>query len=567
MMVLPILFAGSTISTIDIDLPPIPPLPSSSWPAVEPAAAFARQLLARVSAQDLAKTLHTQPQLMPGVLRNLGSALLSNDQTLRRSLDIYVAETVEQSSKLTNDARLLASIAAIDPLRYLSDVAFRQRMNALIPRMLGQVPQAAAILDELTTSANLDFDTAEAVVSAAHLAPRTSSSRRIPFDRDLKMPDDTSGPIEASFFSLSGAFFTPGEVQRFLASVRKASPNRRIIVVADAEISKSLGGGFTVIADHGRAFTPWPRDPFIVARGANGRVVFVDRPNVQPDREEDQNMVRAVVQELPTTLDRAWKQPAWTVGPVPFHNGNVLLTADAAWISIFSVETRVLSILGLDRVPVETFNDPAMAARYVDVVRQAASELQDFYHRPVRFVHPLSGSDGLLELGGGAGIDLDSVVTILPPRTALVGDLRLGAAEAKKDLPALGKIYGIADPERVLDAQTAPRAIRLQRFLDITAAELARDGMTVRRLPLLNVPGPAVGATADFLVTWNNVVLEKRGQLRRAEGFAALLPSGDAYARKVFAAGGYKIDLFPPLIRSIVLGGGYRCASNHLRPD
>ena len=559
MAVLSILFLSSA-------LPPIPPLPSSSWPAVEPAEAFARQLLAGVSARELAKTLHTQPQLMPGVLRNLGTALLSNDPALRISLDNYVAEMVQQSSKLTKDAKLLASIVAIDPLRYLNDPAFRQRMNALIPRMLGPVPQARAILDELTTSANLDFDTAEAVVSAAHLAPRTSSSRRIPFERDLKMPDDTSGPIEASFFSLSDAFFTPGEVKRFLASVRKASPKRRIIVVADAKISKSLGAGITVIADRGRAFTPWPRDPFIVARGPNGRVVFVDRPNVQPDREEDQNMVRAIVQALPATIDRTWRQPAWTVGPVPFHNGNILLTADAIWISIYTVETRVLSILGLDRVPVETFNDPATAARYVDAVRRAAKELADFYHRPVRFVHPLSGSGALLGLGGGAGVDLDSVVTILPPRTALVGDLRLGAAEAKKDLPALGKVYGIADPKRVLDAQIAPRAIALQRFLDMAAAELARDGMTVRRLPLLTVPGSSVDAPADFLVTWNNVVLEKRRQLRRAEGFAALLPSADAHARKVFEASGYKLDLFPPLIRSIVLGGGYRCASNHLRP-
>jgi hypothetical protein len=67
---------------------------------------------------------------------------------------------------------------------------------------------------------------------------------------------------------------------------------------------------------------------------------------------------------------------------------------------------------------------------------------------------------------------------------------------------------------------------------------------------------------ADFLITWNNVVLENR----RAEGFASQLPSADRYAGQVFAASGYKLDLFPPLIRSIELGGGYRCASNHLRP-
>jgi len=44
-----------------------------------------------------------------------------------------------------------------------------------------------------------------------------------------------------------------------------------------------------------------------------------------------------------------------------------------------------------------------------------------------------------------------------------------------------------------------------------------------------------------------------------------LLAAGDELARKTFAAAGYRLHLFPPLVRSIVLGGGYRCASNHLR--
>jgi hypothetical protein len=553
--ILPIVFLGS----VNADLPPIPPLPPSSWPAVGPAEGFARQLLARVSARELAKSLHDQPELIPGVLRNLGSALMTNDPTLRNALDKYIVAIGRESSKLTRDVKLLASIVAVDPLRYLNDAVFRQRMNARFPRIIGPLPQAGAILDELTASANLDFDTAEAIASAAHVARRTSASRRIPFGRDIRMPDDNSGPIEASFYSLNSSFFTSDEVKRFLDSVHEASPDRKIIVLADAPMSKNLGANITMISDRSRAFTPWPRDPFIVARRSNGSVVFVDRPNVQPDREEDQNMVRAVLQELPSTLDRAWKKPAWTVAPFPFHNGNILLTPDAVWISIYTVETRVLSNLGLERVPVETFNDPAMAARYVRAVQQAAGELEELYHRPVRFVHPLSEH---LKLSGGAGIDLDSIVTILPPGTALVGDLRLGVSRATNDLPALGKIYAISDPKQVLDAQPE----KLQEFLDIVAGELAHDGMTVRRLPLLNVPASLAGTPSDFLITWNNVVLEKRGKLRRAEGFASLLPSADAYARRVFEASGYKLDYFPPLVRSIMLGGGYRCASNHLRP-
>jgi hypothetical protein len=76
------------------------------------------------------------------------------------------------------------------------------------------------------------------------------------------------------------------------------------------------------------------------------------------------------------------------------------------------------------------------------------------------------------------------------------------------------------------------------------------------------VPASLAGTPSDFLITWNNVVLEKR----RAEGFASLLPSADSYARRVFKASGYELHYFPPLVRGIKLGGGYRCASNHLRP-
>jgi hypothetical protein len=43
------------------------------------------------------------------------------------------------------------------------------------------------------------------------------------------------------------------------------------------------------------------------------------------------------------------------------------------------------------------------------------------------------------------------------------------------------------------------------------------------------------------------------------------LTAGDAEARRIFAAAGCRLDLLPPLPSSIVLQGGYRCASNHLR--
>ena len=69
----------------------------------------------------------------------------------------------------------------------------------------------------------------------------------------------------------------------------------------------------------------------------------------------------------------------------------------------------------------------------------------------------------------------------------------------------------------------------------------------------------------EFFLTWDNVVVETRKDGVRAEGFASLLPSGDAQARETFQALGVRLDLFPPLVRSVILNGGYRCASNHVR--
>jgi hypothetical protein len=578
------------------DFPPIPPLPATSFPAPDAAEPFARALLARVPPDALARRLVANPDLIPPVLRNLGTALLSSDAALRDRLAAYHAgvarELAATPPRNDDERRRLAAIVIVDPLRYGADEAFRRRMNALLPRIVAATPAPAAraILDELTTLLPLDFDTAEAVATAAHLVPRASSARRVPFDRArLKMPDDLS-PIDASFFSLGSTNFGATEAKQFVAAVHAASPKRRIVVLGNAAMRKALGDGVVFIDDHGRSFTPWPRDPFVVAR-ASGGVTFINRPNPQPHREEDQQMVRAIVQGLPPSVDAAWKEPRWTVAPTPLHNGHILLTPTTVWISIHTVEVRALALLGLDRVPVESFAQPVGVQRYVDAVRRAAAELQTFYDSPVRFVHALpaatlsanAASAMMQRLGGGAGFDLDSIVTILPRANgktdALVGDIGLGAAAIRQataaEVAALRRAYGFRDDgdalrARLIDSQGAPHTVALQAFLDQVAGDLQRDGMTVHRLPLLNLPAATlarddVDASTEFLLTWNNVVLERRGAKRRAEGFASLLPSADRFARQAFAASGYELDLFPPLIGSIVRGGGYRCASNHLR--
>jgi hypothetical protein len=384
---------------------------------------------------------------------------------------------------------------------------------------------------------------------------------------------------------------------------------------------------------------------------------------------------------LPDRLDRAWgRGPAgvrWTVAPVPFHNGQVLMTHEAAWISLHTLEPRILDILGLDRVPVASFATAPGIARYVAAARRAAAELAVVYGRPVRFAHPLpadasvgstapaalaatpaaltapatppptppgtptnaseaaipavAGDAELMRrLGGGAGYDLDSLLTLLPPRTAapvaLVASIaagrRLLSEAGDLDLAALRTQYGLAAPLTGWDqappsgglnqaprsgglsqalssgrlnqappsggsnqapapadtalraaltaAQEGPRAVGLDEFLDLIAGRLAAEGFVVRRLPLLSVPTSFLTgrhlAFPEFLITWNNVVVERRDGGLRAEGFASLLPRGDALARGTFAAAGCRLDLLPPLIESVIFNGGYRCASNQLRP-
>jgi hypothetical protein len=46
---------------------------------------------------------------------------------------------------------------------------------------------------------------------------------------------------------------------------------------------------------------------------------------------------------------------------------------------------------------------------------------------------------------------------------------------------------------------------------------------------------------------------------------AQVKPAGDRMARDAVARSGYEPLLFPPLPCSIILNGGYRCASNEVR--
>ena len=505
-------------------------------------ASGAREVMARMTPAALVAHIAAHPDEIPPLFTSFGDLLMSGDS----EVESYLARFTREHARRERDIRAVVSLQLVDPNRFFSDGAFRARVLPLLPKALdGSVPLDVRIasLRELT-ELGIPFENAEAVAVGWEVVPRGSAGRRVGFG-GVRMPDDLAGPIEASIFSLTSQFVTPAEAKSFVAAVRKAAPKRQLIVLADAPMAEALKD-VARIETFSRPFTPWPRDPFLIARNQGNEVVFVNRPNLQPEREEDANMVRALVQAAPF-------ESRWTVAPVPFHNGHVLLTPNAAWISIHTLEIRALQLLKLKAVPVETFDTKHGIERYLTAIRIASREFEGLYRRPIKFVHPLDADPELFRrLAGGAGFDLDSIVTMLPQPdnslVALVGDISLSA---KLKVPAA---YGVAG--KVLPAT------ELATFLDTVAESLAARGVKVHRLPLMLVDAQP----KPFLITWNNVVLEANGESRRAEGFASLIDSADALAKETFAKAGYELELYPPLIRSVVLSGGYRCASSHIRP-
>ncbi|HVS03816.1 MAG TPA: hypothetical protein VMT16_13700 [Thermoanaerobaculia bacterium] len=413
-------------------------------------------------------------------------------------------------------------------------------------------------------------------------APRRAETAGLLFSAD------TRGAIEATVLSLPSPLIARGAAEALLGALREMAPERQLVVLSDLPLAGPDDPRTAWLDTSGRDYSPWPRDPFTLARGRGGRVHVVIRPNLQTGREGDARMGVELVAGLPPALAERWGRPLWSRASTPFHNGQLLASGDALWLSLHSVEPRTLEVLDLPRVPVERFLSPGGALEYTAAARRAAAELADLYGRPWRLVHPLpdggAGDPGLMRrLGGGAGYDLDSLVTLLETDggalRALVADLSLGrqglAGVPASDWEGFRSGYGIAPPAAELPrllarAQDEPRGRALGDFLELVAAHLAGQGLPVSRLPLLRVPVGLLARGdldhAELLVGWNNVVVstDAAGALQ-AEGFASLLPTLDAAVSETFTAAGSSLHLLPPLIESVVRNGGYRCATNQLR--
>lgn len=587
----------------------------------EPAAADAPSPAAP-PFQGFCDRIDSDPARAREELRSLASALAGEEAALAGAAEFELRScTRERSRRLAAgrgwspaETEALAVLLLAEPERFVAEEAFRRRILAFLPTALDpRTPPALRddLLGQLNEIRGFDFEASDALEFAWGRAPRRALERRAapktetpakegggpPARPPFRFDADTSGRIAASVYSLPSFFFSPATVRELLLAISRLDPRREILVLADLAMVRALGAAppaprLHLLETYGRPYSPWPRDPFSLVRDSAGRLVALARPNSQTGREEDANLAAEWVQNLPADLDRKWGGKGgvvWTVAPTPFHNGQVLLTEDAAWMTVHALEPRVLALLGAERVPVESFGSAEGIDRYLRAVDQASGELAALYGRPVRFVHPLPRAGTLAErtallrtLGGAAGYDLDSLVTFVPAKggvAALVADSGLGrgatAQAGPRDLEALRAGFGLA-PEgeglraALLAAQESPATRALGAFLDLAARSLQEAGFPVRRLPLLSIPTALLAERAglhheEFLLTWNNVVVERRPEGARAEGFSYHFPPGDRAAREAFEGLGVHLDLLPPLARSIVLNGGYRCASNHLR--
>ena len=576
---------------------------------------LAAHLVAEVPVQRLARAFRDDPELVAQSLEALATALATEavpeDGSATATAHYLAALGRQVGRDLASDGPpwsddgldLWLTVLLVHPARFVDQLEFRGRVGTILPKTLAPgVPAELRdrLLEELNRVRGFDFELSERVELAWGAARRSSAAREATPEAEGAVVLGSvvlgaEGPLQATLLSLPSWDVGAEASEAFLAALEALTAGRRdLLVVGDERGLERLarrprGARTHLLPSHGRNYSLWPRDPLLFARRSDGGVLILGRPNPQPGREDDDQLGRELIQQLPEDLDRRWGMPSWATAQVPFHHGQLLTTDDAVWISLHSLELAILERLGVDRVPVSSFGTVEGVHRYLAAAHIEAERLAALFRRPVRFVHelPTEGNASVRQrvmarLGGGAGFDLDSLVTLLPgpSATALVADLDLGL-ELLRPLPesdhrALGETYGLRVPvreliERLGEERRGPRASGLDAFLEATASHLLTQGWRVERLPLLLVPtsflagGGKTHEHRHFLIGWNNVVLESRAEGRRAEGFASGMPSADAAVVRVFEQLGVRLDLMPPLVSSIVRNGGYRCATNHLR--
>ncbi len=572
--------------------------PVQARPAVSPG-----KIMDTVPAAVMAATVLDDPAQRLQVMATFAEEIADAAQSCAAKYMVAVGRAVgtelaRRGAPATDEqVSIWLNVLLVDNTRFVTDAEFRAAVSSNLPRALSPLlptPLRRRILGALNGTPGVGFDLSERLELAAGEARRDSSSHELEFAEE-RVSVSHDGRIVSSVFSLPSGYYRPGEVRDFLRALSDMAPEREILVLADAGVrdeieQESLGTHVHLLDTHGRTYSPWARDPILPDLDSSGSVVILQRPYAQTGREEDGYMGRELIQQLPDDAAATWTGVSWRQADIPFHNGQILLVGDSAWVSMHTLGRAITQRLGVGGVPNAALEDPAVLERVTAAARAAASELGRFLGKQVRFVHDLPDSGPgaqrvalMRRLLGGSGWDLDSLLTLLPgadgeARYALVADLSVGsdllAGLGAEELAGLRAGYqlgpaGEALRAELLASQESLRGLAMQAYLDATAEHLAAAGLEVIRVPLLFVPTLALADRGlirheEFLIGWNNVVLEHVVGQGRAEGFSSLIPSGDAIAAAAFAQGGYDLDLLPPLVTSVLRNGGYRCSSNHL---
>lgn len=509
----------------------------------------------------------------------------------------------------------ILTLAFIDPNRFFGDdPAFQAIILKHLPDSIGAetpVPLRRLLLNTLSQVSSIEYDRLETISLGWEMSHRTSRQRELPFPalRGLSCSDGTS-PLQALLFSFPSSMFDPEDCIALLSSVHQSSPNVALAVVSDfvtadsktAEwfVTKAQTLGSHLIAPLGSPPSPWLRDPILVARDREDRLVFVNRAGPQLGREQDQNIPREFIRGLPAGFEDLTGPIHWSQAPLHFHGGHLLSTPRSVWISTHSIETRILQRLGLESINIPRLIEPSGWADFTDAVIASAADLRSLGCRHVQWVHPWPSAPAGMEhsqfvhnLGGGNDIDLDTLLTILPGEpadTALIGDPKTGATLLEQisdaELAEFSRRFEMGlqpgDLRRELTQWwNSPHVISLSAFQDLMESHLRSEGLRVRRTPILMVPTRLIAAHPKFALNqphvhfpigFSNVVLDSSHDPNhpaapplRAHCFESCLPTFDAEAGRVYAEAGCELILHPTLVESVISEGGFRCATQEIR--
>lgn len=565
------------------------------------------------SPEQYEQQVAANPQFAAGSLKGIRELLSLTDPATTADLLTFLAEAGRARTRRLaaqgppwSDAAVneALSLCFVDPARFFgNDLDFQKLVLGHLPATVDpntHVGFRLRLLHTLRQIPEIDGAAADPIAVGWHLGVRSAQDRRLPdAEQPLRPDDDGLSSVQAFAFSLPSSMFDPEECRHLLVSIRAAAPNARILALSDADSLLAFGAthtGIDVVRPWIPGLSPWLRDPMLVARSPQQDIVLLSRTFPQKNREADREAARQLISTAPAEWEANLGPVRWINKDFPFHGGQLLFTPGTAWISVHSLEQRILSILQVDHI------DPAMLHQddewtaFVGAADQATKELAALTNLEVRMVHPwpspppgMNRESFVQALAGGNDIDLDTLMTLLPQKpnpTLIIGDTHrardLGAQIPEEEWLAFGKEICSqleATPLRneIIASQARARPVSIQAFLDLVEAHFARLGFSIAKAPLLMIPTalvtnhPRLASNqphAWFPLGYANVVIESdnAGPLPlRAHAFSNGLPYLDAIATKAYRDVACRLILHPPLMESLICEGGFRCATQQIR--